>query len=109
MKADVANPFDLTGRVAVVTDGGSPTGIGMATASLLAGLRAAQRVVDAAVHRWGRLDILVNNTGTTSVSGPGDRVEGGRPGACLSGAPAVPGPSALRLRAVRGRLAAQSR
>ena len=78
MKAHVANPFDLTGRVAVVTDGGSPTGIGMATASLLAGLRAAQRVVDAAVHRWGRLDILVSNIGTTSVSGPaapGDRVE----------------------------------
>jgi hypothetical protein len=78
MKAHVANPFDLTRHVAVVTDGGSPTGIGMATESLLAGLRGAQRVVDAAVHRWGRLDILVNNTGTTSVSGPaapGDRVQ----------------------------------
>ena len=87
MKADVANPFELTGRVAVVTEDGSPTGLGMATASLLAGLRGAQRVVDAAVHRWGRLDVLVSNVGR-------------RP---------VPGPSALRLRAVRGRLAAQSR
>jgi NAD(P)-dependent dehydrogenase (short-subunit alcohol dehydrogenase family) len=78
MKADVANPFDLTGRVAVVTDFGSSTGIGTATASLLADLRAAQRVVDAAVHRWGRLDLLVGNIGTTSVSGPagpGDRVQ----------------------------------
>ena len=39
MKAHAANPFDLTRRVAVVTDGGSPTGIGTATASMLAGLR----------------------------------------------------------------------
>ena len=115
MKADPANPFDLTGRVAVVTGAGSPTGIGMATAALLAGLgaavlvtsttgrvqdraaeleaagldavgvaadltdeAAAQRVVDAAVHRWGRLDILVNNAGMTSVSdpaAPGDRLQ----------------------------------
>jgi 3-oxoacyl-[acyl-carrier protein] reductase len=115
MKVDPANPFDLTGRVAVVTGAGSPTGIGMATAALLAGLgaavlvtsttgrvqdraaelqaagrdavgvaadltdeAAAQRVVDAAVHRWGRLDILVNNAGMTSVSepaAPGDRLQ----------------------------------
>ena len=115
MEADPVNPFDLTGRVAIVTGAGSPTGIGMATASLLAGLgaavlvtsttgrvqdraaelraagrdavgvaadltdeAAAQRVVDAAVHRWGRLDILVNNAGMTSVSdptAPGDRLQ----------------------------------
>ena len=68
MKADAANPFDLTRRVAIVTDGGSPTGIGTATASLLAGLRAAQRVVDAAVHRWGRLDVLVSNVGDADRS-----------------------------------------
>ena len=115
MRTDPANPFDLTGRVAIVTGAGSPTGIGMATASLLADLgaavlvtsttsraqdraaelqaagrdatgvaadltdeTAAQRVVDAAVHRWGRLDILVNNAGMTSVSdpaAPGDRLQ----------------------------------
>ena len=39
---------------------------------------AAQRVVDTAVHRWGRLDLLVGNIGTTSVSGPagpGDQLQ----------------------------------
>jgi 3-oxoacyl-[acyl-carrier protein] reductase len=101
------NPFDLTGRVAIVTGAGSPTGIGFATAELLAELGAAvlvtsttdrvqervaelrgvggdaagvaadlteptdaQRIVDAALTRWGRLDILVNNAGMTSVSQP---------------------------------------
>jgi ketoreductase RED2 len=28
---------------------------------------AAQRLVDAALDRWGRLDTLVNNAGTTAV------------------------------------------
>ena len=29
--------------------------------------QAAQRLVDAALDRWGRLDTLVNNAGTTAV------------------------------------------
>ena len=35
------NPFDLTGKVAIVTGAGSPTGIGFASAALLAEIGAA--------------------------------------------------------------------
>ena len=31
---------------------------------------SAQRTVDAATARWGRLDVVVNNAGMTSVAGP---------------------------------------
>lgn len=101
-------PFDLTGRVALVTGAGSDTGIGFATARLLAQLgaaveiaattsrsderaseiiaqgltahgsqadltdpTAAEGLVDATRQRWGRLDIVVNNAGMTSVASSG--------------------------------------
>jgi 3-oxoacyl-[acyl-carrier protein] reductase len=104
----VIAPFDLTGRVALITGAGSPTGIGFATARLLAqmgaavevaattarseeraselaseGLRAhgaqadltdpaaAAALVEDTRERWGRLDIVVNNAGMTSVASPG--------------------------------------
>jgi 3-oxoacyl-[acyl-carrier protein] reductase len=107
MSPAAATPFDLTGRAALVTGAGSPTGIGIATAKLLAAMGAAvtvtattgrameraaalrasgadadglaadltdpasaQGVVDAATARWGRLDIVVNNAGMTSVADP---------------------------------------
>lgn len=41
MSMSPGSPFDLSGRVAVVTGAGSPTGIGMATATLLSELGAA--------------------------------------------------------------------
>ena len=99
--------FDLTGRAALVTGAGSPTGIGFASARMLARLGAAvvltgtgdhvlERVeelraaghaaagvtadltdpaaADAAVaetlERHGRIDIVVNNAGMTSVAAP---------------------------------------
>ncbi len=104
---------DLTGRVAVVTGAGSPTGIGLASARLLgelgarvliaattdrvhdraaelrtAGIEAhgmvgdltspdvAAALVHAATERWGRLDVLVNNAGMTSVADPDDHSGG---------------------------------
>lgn len=99
--------FDLSGRVAVVTGAGSPTGIGFATARMLAELGAAVMItattarlwdragelysagfdaagfvadltdaaaapglVSAALERWGRLDIVVNNAGMISAAVP---------------------------------------
>ena len=99
--------FDLSGRVALVTGAGSPDGIGIATARLLAELGAAvmvsattdriqdrvselrtagfdaagtvadltdadaaSRLVSAALDRWGRLDIVVNNAGMISAAVP---------------------------------------
>ena len=99
--------FDLSGRVALVTGAGSPDGIGIATARLLAELGAAVMIsattdriqdrvselrtagfdaagtvadltdadaasglVSAALDRWGRLDIVVNNAGMISAADP---------------------------------------
>lgn len=101
--ADASGPDDLGGRVAVVTGGAS--GIGRATALLLASRGArvmvadrdveqaseaveeiagsggeaavvatdvtdpaqVQAMVDSAVEHWGRLDIAVNNAGTSGT------------------------------------------
>lgn len=99
--------FDLSGRVAVVTGAGSPSGIGFAAAALLGSMgaavalggttdrvlhraadllargvdalgvvgdltseTAAAQLVSAAVQRWGRLDVVVNNAGMVSASDP---------------------------------------
>jgi len=104
----VIAPFDLTGRAALVTGAGSDTGIGFATARLLAQMgadveiaattsrseeraseliaqglsahgsqadlsdpAAAAALVEDARQRWGRLDIVVNNAGMTSVAASG--------------------------------------
>ena len=99
--------FDLTGRTALITGAGSPTGIGYATARLLAEMGAsllitsttdrihdrvrelkalgadveglagdltetgtAPSLVAKSLGRWGRLDVVVQNAGMTSISDP---------------------------------------
>src|SRR5512140_3225735 len=90
--------FDLSGRVAVVTAAGRPDGIGFGAAVMvsattdriearagelraagfdaagfigdLTGEDAASGLVSAALERWGRLDIVVNNAGMTSAANP---------------------------------------
>lgn len=103
----MSSAFDLSGRTALVTGAGSPTGIGFATARLLTEMGAAviatsttdrindrvselqatgaevvgmvgdltdpataPTLVEAAVTHWGRLDVVVQNAGMTSVSNP---------------------------------------
>jgi 3-oxoacyl-[acyl-carrier protein] reductase len=103
----MSSTFDLTGRSALVTGAGSLTGIGFATARLLAEMGAsvvitsttdrihdrvrelraagadafgvigdltdpttAPELVTAAMERWGRLDVVVQNAGMTSIANP---------------------------------------
>ena len=101
----MSSTFDLIGRSALVTGAGSLTGIGFATARLLAEMGAsvvitsttdrihdragelraagadafgivgdltdpatAPELVATAIERWGRLDVVVQNAGMTSIT-----------------------------------------
>lgn len=103
----MSSAFDLSGRTALITGAGSPTGIGFATARLLTEMGAAVIVtsttdrindrvselrasgaevvgvvgdltdpatapilVESTLQHWGRLDVVVQNAGMTSVSNP---------------------------------------
>ena len=76
--------FDLTGRTALVTGAGSPTGIGMASARLLAacGARVVVTATTDRVHDRAAeltvdgLDVLVNNAGMVATATGGDYLEG---------------------------------
>jgi NAD(P)-dependent dehydrogenase (short-subunit alcohol dehydrogenase family) len=116
MKADLANPFDLTGRVAIVTGAGSPTRIGMATASLLVGLGAAVLVTSSTSRVQDRAAELQSAGGSRLArrTSPGSAWSSTAATRSTRSVPErrrrpVPGPSALHHRTGRGRLASQSR
>lgn len=66
-----AAPFELTGRVALVTGAGRATGIGMATGHLLAGMGAAVMVAattDRATERPEEVAAVVAFLGSPAAS-----------------------------------------
>src|ERR1700719_1956076 len=86
-----SNPFDLTGRVAIVTGGNGGIGLGMARGMAAAGAgivvaarnrekseravtdeAAVARLLQATLQRFGRVDVLVNNAGTNIRKPPQD-------------------------------------
>jgi 3-oxoacyl-[acyl-carrier protein] reductase len=69
--------FDLEGRVALVTGAGSPTGIGMATARLLAGLGAAVAVAATTDRAHARAEEL-RAGGATAVGVVADLTDPGQ-------------------------------
>jgi 3-oxoacyl-[acyl-carrier protein] reductase len=77
--------LDLAGKAAVVTGSSSDGGVGAACAKILASrgcnvavnyaankegadkVAACRRLIQAAVDRWGRLDVLINNAAVTKT------------------------------------------